>query len=276
VKIARLHVEEMATPVVALACDGAYYDVAALEDAWGLARDHGLDFHSRVLAARCAGLFELDARLRSGPRPRDARLDAASFLPLAPCDGDRAAYLQLAPWDLRDAEPRWQHRDARALVGDAQPVPCGAAVLEAGIALVVAEELWRATPREAERAVLGVTLLLDWGSSAAQWSAPGAPLPPTQLGAELHVGTTPRQLAALSLKLGAVSAPLAAAPFDAAEVLAYLSQHVRLLPGDVVGLGAMLRAEPGFGAHVTAELAPLLRLGGWATPAPAPLPWRRS
>jgi hypothetical protein len=38
----------------------------------------------------------------------------------------------------------------------------------------------------------------------------------------------------------------------------------------------MLRAEPGFGAHVTAELAPLLRLGGWATPAPAPLPWRRS
>lgn len=267
----------MATPVVALACDGGFYDVAALEEVWGLARDDAPDFHSRVVAARCAGLAELDARLRSGPRPPEARVDRASLLPLPPCDGDRCAYLQLG--DAGGAEPIYQHRDSRALVGDGQPVPVTskeAAALEAGIAVVVAEELWRAEAREAERAILGVTLALDWGATAARWSAPAAPLPPTQLGAELHVGATWRQLAALSLKLAGDAVRLDSARLEPAEALAFVSQHVHLCPGDVIGMPALWRGSVALGERVVVELPPLLRLGGWATPAPEPRPWRRS
>ena len=113
----------MAAPVTVLVCDGAFYDLATLEERWGWdAWGYASDFHTRVLSLRCAGLAEVDARLRSGDRPTEARLLPGDLLPLAPCDDERAAYVQLAPRHVSLSEPAFALRDARSLVGDGQPV----------------------------------------------------------------------------------------------------------------------------------------------------------
>ncbi len=282
----------MATPVVALVVDGAYYDVAGLESAWSLpavVEDNG--FHARVLAARCAGLHELDARLRTGIRPTEARLLPSEYLPLAPCDPDRAAYLQMAPYDLASEVPAFQARDSRSLVGDQQPVafPTGAQqpYFEAGLAVVLADDLWRATALEAGRAILGTTLLIDWTPSPDPWSAqPSGPSPPSQLGPELLVGAEAQAIsgAAAQVIIGGVvcdAGPVGAWRFRPAEALAYLSQHQPLRAGDVVGTGCLVGGRApiagqtlAFGDRSQVTLPGKLTLTGWAVPGPALGAWR--
>ena len=162
-RVAQVRVDEHASSVLALACDGELYDVDRLEAAWGVAHPlSGRDFHTRVVSARGEGLDELDARLRQGPRPASARLPRWEYVPLPPCDLDRAAYLQLAPYGHDGPMPLFEHRDARGLLGDDQPVPffgpAGELAVEAGVAALLGDDLWQAAPREAQRAILGVTL----------------------------------------------------------------------------------------------------------------------
>ena len=101
----------MAAPIVALVCDGASYDVAALVERWGFGTwGYASDFHTRVFGLRCAGHAEVDARLRAGDRPSEARLWPREMLPLPPCDDERAAYVQLAPYAHPGAEPVFELR----------------------------------------------------------------------------------------------------------------------------------------------------------------------
>jgi hypothetical protein len=293
-RIAVVRVAEIATPVVALVVDGAYYDLAALESFWSVrpaVEDCG--FHARVLAARCAGLHELDARLRSGHRPTEARLLPGEYLPLAPCDPDRAAYLQMAPYDLADDLPAYERRDSRLLVGDGQPVAFPAGVeqphYELGLAVVLADDLWRASAREAERAILGYTLLIDWTACPDPWAAaPSRPSPPSQLGPELLVGVRERDIggATVRVTIGEASheaGSVGAWRFTPAESLAYLSQHTPLQAGDVVGTGCVPAGRAtgvdhslAYGERLRVTLQGRLMLTGWAVPGPAQRAWRLS
>ncbi|MBW2455393.1 MAG: fumarylacetoacetate hydrolase family protein [Deltaproteobacteria bacterium] len=282
----------MATPVVALVVDGAYYDVAALESVWSLQPAvEGGGFQARVLAARCAGLQELDRRLRSGHRPTEARLLPGDYLPLAPCDPDRAAYVQLAPYDHPGERPAFQRRDSRSLVGDGQPVafPPGAQQphLEVGLAVVLVDDLWRATAQEAEGAILGTTLMLDWSALSDPWSAAlRGPGPASQLGAELWIGSRLPNLGEAKVHLTIADRTYEAGPVDGwrftpAESLAYLSQHTPLRAGDVVGTGCLAAGRApsadrklAFGDKCCVTLAGSLTLTGWSVPGPPLGSWR--
>jgi len=291
-RIARVRVDEFATPVVALVVDGALYDVATLESHWALQPPVvGGGFQARVVGARCAGLEELDGRLRAGQRPTEARLLPGEYLPLPPCDPNRAAYVQLAPYGQPGSTPAYQRRDSRSLVGDGQPVAFPAGVdrprLEVGLAVVLADDLWRATAVEAERAILGHTLVFDWSSEDEPWtSSCRGPGPPSQLGPELWLGTRlPRRaLGAVQLAIAGQLAPAGevdAWRFSPAESLAYLSQHTPLRAGDVVGTGCLPsgRVPDGqrdlrFGDRCAATLPGGLTLTGWAVAGPPLGSWR--
>lgn len=290
-RIARVRIESMATPVLAFEADGAVYDVAVLEAAAGPAVWSTADFHSRVIAIRCAGLEPLYERLRAGHRPTAARLPPGSYLPLPPCDTDRAALLQLGPYDLGAEQPQLMLSSARIAVGEGQPVPFPPGSLEpdfeAGLAAVLGDDLWRASPAQAQRAVLGYTMVLDWTAWHDEpWHA--RPLwrdAPSQLGPTLvtdnELGRLPRLRAEVRVGEERWSAGMVGDwAFSPADSLAFASQHVDLRAGDVVGLGRFLMGSPrrvgrrlAFGERVAVSVERLGTLTGWAVPAPPPVRW---
>jgi hypothetical protein len=279
VKIARLQVTDHATPVLALSCDGALYDVVTLERHAGLAEASG-DFFERIVGARGAGLEALHARLLSGRRPTEARLREANVLPLPPFDASRAAYVQLGPADRGGAEPVFQHRDARAVVGDGQPVPVFGEprFVDVGLGVVLGEDLDGATPSEARRAVLGYGLLVEWCAEDA-WASAVAP-PVAQFGPQLVLAPPERiedQRIVLSdgiarRELG----PIRARTFSIAESLAFLSHRVALRAGDLVGLGRVADGRHPIvaGQRLQVELPSLGSMRGWAARIPTSDAWR--
>lgn len=279
-RVAQVRVDEHASSVLALACDGELYDVDRLEAAWGVTHPlSGRDFHTRVVSARGEGLDELDARLRQGPRPAAAHLRDGEYFPLPPCDLDRAAYIQLAPYGHAGTTPLFEHRDARGLVGDDQPVPffgpVGELAVEAGVAAVLGDDLWQAGPREAERAILGLTLVLDWGRHGRAWSERlPCPASPSQVGPVVTMRQRLRDMAELDLELEVNGTSRRAGRIgDGArapgETLGWMSHHLPLRAGDVIGLGCLPgghvgRGEIQPGDRVRLTLKPLMRLAGWA------------
>jgi Fumarylacetoacetate (FAA) hydrolase family len=281
-RVARVQIDEMATPVLGLRADGGLYEVEALEAAWGIQTPFsGRGFHTRIATGRGEGLDELAARLHASKKPRAARLARGSYLPLAPCDTDRASHVQLAPRQTAASDWAWQQREARSMVGDGQPVGVfgDALRLEIGLAVVLCDDLWQAEPGEVERAIAGFTLLFDWHGRDPGWRG-GACVPasPCQLGPELVMRRRLRDVSELQLRIDIGGRSIDAAPLSAGkgpptQALAYLSHHVPLRAGDVVGLGAHEGAcltDVAFGQKVRARLHPLLSLEGWAAPAPSP------
>lgn len=276
--IVRVRADEMAAPVLALEVDGAIYDVVALEEHWGVSPwSTSGDFYARVFSARAAGLDLLDARLRGGDRPTEARLLSGQLLPMPPCDTDRTTYVQLAPGS---GAPRFVVQEARSMVGDGQPVPLrGGPRVELGIAALLGDDLYDATAREAARAVLGLSLVADW-SPHDRWSMPpSGPDGPTQLGPAIVTGLALRDAAKMEGKLqlgdGQPRSLGALAPdgVHLAERLAFVSRAMPLRTGDVVGLGAVASLELRFGERMRfwarGRTRQLGTLHGWAVPAPA-------
>jgi 2-keto-4-pentenoate hydratase/2-oxohepta-3-ene-1,7-dioic acid hydratase in catechol pathway len=283
----------MATPVLALVCDGASYDVAALEERARPGLVAPSDFHARVVSLSCAGLRELDQRVRAGFRPAAARLLPGEFLPLAPCDTDRAALVQMGPYELDASHPVFRHRDARGLVGDEQSISFPEQVehpdVEASLAVLLREDLWRATAEQATRAVLGYALLLDWAASCTldRW-----PCRPPELDAGIQLGPTlvtadeVRQVSELPVRMRLNEHEWSAGlvgdwTYAAAESLAYVSQHVELRAGDVIAAGRFRGASPGprvgslrYGDRVSVAVERLGALTGRAVRGPALGRWR--
>lgn len=282
VKIARVRVAEFATPVTALVCDGALYDVALLEVATGRP-DRGGDFFERVVAGRAAGFGELHARLLAGRRATEARIVEGEFLPLAPCDGARGAYVQLGPSDLDTEEPAFESRDSRAFVGDAQPVVIRAqsVVASVGLAVMLAEDLEAAGPLEALRAVLGWTLIIEWSHGDA--AKTGRPRPASTLGPWLVLQPNLAGVLGKSLALRhrgelRMTDAVDARAFTVGESLAFLSHHVALRAGDVVGLGCARggRVQLAAGERIHVELPGVMSLEGWTSELPVATAWRAS
>jgi len=239
-------------PTVALMCDGAFYDVLQLRRLWQPESPYrGDDFHTLVFSLRCLGFDSLYDRLWSGDRPTEARVHEQPLV-LPPCDPDRAAYIQMAPYNTAAQTPLFAHRDARGLVGHDQLVPFPAAAssvsCEAGLAVLLKDHLYRASGTEAEEAVLGYSLLLDWSARPADsWSQGGhlGPDAPSQLGPAIITTSELDDIEQLSATLSVGGQPPRPAGrvgdwrFHAVESLAYLSQSVPLRAGDVIGIGCL-------------------------------------
>ncbi len=273
-KLARLQVNEMAAPVLALLRDGAFYDVAVLEEMWRLRpTDRGVgSFHARVVASRLNGLEQLDTRLACGQRPTEARLPNAEVLPLPPCAPERGDLLLMSPL-LSTGPLRVERRCRRALLGDGHPVLYPTAVsrlrVEVGLAAVLADDLTRASERQARAAVLGIAPLLDWSDAGAWHNPRWAPFPPAQLGPALLVGASMRAALKRSLRVRGggkdVSLP---ATVDIPARLAALSRLLPLHAGDVVGLGCLPGGQLDweYGELLSLSLRGLPPLRGWPLP----------
>jgi hypothetical protein len=198
-------------PRVALERDGALYDVATLEESFGRSVPvigEPSDFGTRVVAMSCAGLGELDARLVRGDRPARARLAQAEVVELAPCDTERAAFVEV---DVRARLPggspvvRLGH--ARTLEGQAAFVDLPASearpAAELWLGVLLGDELRSATPREAKQAVLGLGIVLAWVGQDLEASMSAAGLGSSrgwsaQLGPRLIAGAELGRLRKLS------------------------------------------------------------------------------
>jgi hypothetical protein len=266
---------EGASPRVGIVRDGALYDVEALERAYAEidAREGGAgpisssalaasatsapsDFQTRVASLRCAGLYELDARLFRAERPSSARvLDRAAHL-LAPCDTDRASLVHV---DIRPlaagARPVCRIGQARALLGDGALVgvdaigaPEAASVdVEVSVAVVLGDDLSRAPAAAARGAIMGYSIFVDWIAP----QGPFAELATTR-GVSATLGPhLVSPYAVPKLSRAACSWSAGGRTFDAGtlaelgiaidEALAVASSSLELRSGDVVGIGPLPR-----------------------------------
>ncbi|MEZ4447538.1 MAG: fumarylacetoacetate hydrolase family protein [Polyangiaceae bacterium] len=274
-RVALVQVEEVATPVVALVTPAGLYEVAALEEHYRMwCPCQAADFHTRVVACRGAGLDELAARLEAGPRPPGLRLAPGDYLPLPPCDVERSGYLEVRAYQVGQDPPALELRSSRALVGDAQPATVSGSrlVAEVGLAVVLGEDLHRASFREAQAAVLGTTLAIAWRGEGPVSA---------QLGPSLILRRPMRDLASLEVRVEHRGRSIGAGrvgdwAHPPAAAVAFASHQLPLRAGDVVGLGPLpggtLEVEAG--ETVEATLHPLLRLTGRASLQPGSDAWR--
>jgi len=303
-RIARVLHAQSPTPIVALERDGALYDVAELDRHYGTRYapeklTGASDFHTRVIALSCAGLAELDDTLRAGRRPRDARLLPGSYSWLAPCATDRALYVQMgayqAPGARPHVEPFYTIGNARGLLGHDATVPCPPREeepdVELGLAAVLGEDIRRATAEQADKAILGYAVLGDWTARSEERrlgaGAARAKDFATQLGPVLVTRDELRDLAALGarLKIGTEllsCSSVGAATFQIAESVAFVSEHIELRAGDVIGAGCLdagsarahgRRIE--YGQTVELSIDRIGRLAGRPVRGPDPVGWRR-
>lgn len=269
-------------PAVALERDGAVYGVAALADALGSSCamvEEGLDFQHAVISLRGEPFRELDERLRSGERPSSARLLPGTFTWLPPCDTERAAFItttadataSIAP----DRGPSFQIGSARALLGHDATVPVLADERDLGfecaVAAVLGEDLFRATAREAHDAILGYTLLLQLTGALG-----------AQLGPSLVTRDEAGPIAKLRAQIRVDGQPLPVCevgdqPFSAAETIAWISHHVPLRAGDVIGASRLIvpRARVAYGTRVDLAVERLGRLAGKPARGPEMRAWHR-
>lgn len=298
-RIARVLHSSSPIPIVALERDGALYSVAALESAFKSDRTwthlaDAADFHSRVIALACAGLAELDDRLLSGDRPTSARLAPGSFLWLAPCAAPRAAFIHTS---TLGGEPSYEIGNGRGLLGHdvAVPFPPREAEpdFELCVAAVLRDDLRRATAHEARRAILGYTICGAWIARAEErrarslgGSATRARDFAPQLGPLLVTADEVLDVGSLRVQARVDADVLRCSrvgslPFNPAELIAFVSDHIELCAGDVVtsspiegGSCASHGRALSYGSVVELTVERIGRLVGRPVRGPEPAEWR--
>lgn len=261
-------------PTLALERDGAVYGVAALARALSVSMDFG--FHEAVVALGGASLRELDERVRSGERPSSARLLPGTFTWLPPCETERAAYVICAEATAaRRDVPTFRLGSARAFSGHEATVPCDVAgddvAFDGGVAAVLGDDLFRATAVEADEAILGFTLVLEWAGGLG-----------AQLGPALVTREEIRTIAGLRAQIRAGGAPLDACalddgPFSPAEAIAWTSHRLPLHAGDVIRVACVRAAHApraALGTRVEVAVERLGRLSGKPCRGPEMRDWR--
>lgn len=231
-------------PRIAIERDGAQYDVEALERAFGGGASIGLDpsdFHTRVSTLRCAGLYDLDARLMRGERPTTARVPPGEGCALAPVDDGRAGFFQV------DVGPGGRMRariaQARTLLGDGGFVgvrsETGRAVCDVHLGAVLGDDLRTATEKDARAAIMGYGVVVDWrgardgerGLSCAFGPALVSPYVwPSRDARAVRVGG--REVG----RIGSLGVTIEAA-------IAFASQDLELRSGDLVSVGSLAEVE---------------------------------
>lgn len=279
---------------VAIERDGALYGVAALAEALGstcASHDAGArgrryamvsddsDFQHAVISLRGESFRELDERVRAGERPSSARLLPGTFTWLPPCATERASLFLPSGEDARGPSrgPSFRLGFARALLGHEATVPVlsdeGHVAIACAVAAVLGDDLFRATEREAHDAIFGYTLLLAYEDGLA-----------AQLGPSLVTRDECGPVASLRAQVRLDGQALSVCevgdrPFSAAETIAWISHHVPLRAGDVIGAARIdasdLRHRVAFGTRVELAVERLGKLAGKPTQGPPMRPWRR-
>lgn len=265
-----------ACPIVALERDGALYDVAELERVFDTAYSPerfaaSSDFHTRVIALSCAGLDELDDRLKCGDRPTSARLFSESFVWLAPCDDARALYVQLE----RAAPPRYRIATSRSLFGHESAVPFPSEEkdpkVELSIAAMLGEEARCVTAAEAERRVIGYAIEARWIAGDLEAIDPQRARDfAAQLGPVLITRDEKVDVASLAPTLRSTGSLVSSSALSIGESIAFVARNIELRAGDVIGL-APLSSEPvAFDETIECSFGRLGRLRGKPVRGPAP------
>jgi 2-keto-4-pentenoate hydratase/2-oxohepta-3-ene-1,7-dioic acid hydratase in catechol pathway len=283
-RLARVLHPSSPNPLVALERDGALYDAAELDRHFATPPSQRVpfdqsDFHLRVFALRGVGLDKLDDHLRGGDRPTEARLSKGNLLWLPPCSPDRALYLQidqLPRIDAKDELPRYHIGNARSLFAHQEtiPFPHDEQHPEADVvvAALIGEELRSSTIEDAEDAIIGYSILVRWIAPNAEKH--GGPTHgrnfATSLGPVLVTKDEagPIDLARVRLRVASDTRDLSArstTDWSLPEAIAFISRHVPLGPGDVVGGAPIAGArdairEMGLSFGTTLEVA-IERLG---------------
>jgi len=253
-RLARVLHPSSPNPLVALERDGCLYDAAELDrqfgtPLWQRAAFDESDFHLRVFALRGVGLDKLDDYLRGGDRPTEARLSKGNLLWLPPCLADRALYVQvdqLPNIDASDGLPRYHIGNARSLFAHQEtvPFPHDEPYPEADvvIAALIGEELRASTVDAAEDAIVGYSILVRWIAPNAERR--GGPTHgrdfATSLGPVLVTKDEAGCIdtARVRLRVARDATDLVTArmsDWSLPEAIAFVSRHVPLGPGDVVG-----------------------------------------
>lgn len=273
-------------PVVALERDGALYRVDELSRALGATCAIGEPCDlGAAIALRGEAFREIDERVRSGERPSSARLLPGTFTWLPPCDTERAALLVCGADGAAspDRGPSFRMASARALLGHEATVPVLADVSEIAVACAVAavlgDDLFRATAREAEAAILGYTLMLSFDRAAG-----------AQLGPSIVTRDECGSVVGLRAQIRVDGQPTSACevsdhPLSPAETIAWISHHAPLRAGDVIGAlplrsGSIDDRDPilrvPFGARVELAVERIGRLAGRPARGPEMRAWRLS
>lgn len=154
-------------------------------------------------------------------------------------------------------------------------------MVEIAVAALLGEELFAATAEQAERAILGYAVLLNFhapsevercGSVRARDFA--AMLGPALVTKD-EAGMLMERAVRLRLR-GEVTelGPLLDAPFALAESIAFVSQHVALSPGDVVSTPPLHGVEVAFDETFDVAIERLGTLTARPVRGPAPPPFR--
>lgn len=246
---------------MALERDGFLFDVELLEERLGATvpvPGSPSAFRERVVALGLAGLRELDQRVLRGERPRDACVDGREAVLLPPFDAETGAHLHL------QAAPRPASVGlSRAVLGHAAFVGAAATrgVVRAGVGYVLGEDLHRATPKDVQGAVCGVTLTLHWADFAEHVVTQAGPVLVTTNELKLRDAAltlrAPSGSQRFDLSRGIV------AGFDAR--LVELADQLELRGGDLVSFEVPLAVEVAVHEPVSLETA-TLELRGTAVP----------
>ena len=281
-------------PTVAIERDGALYSVAALAEALGsrcashdpaaFGRRYALvsddwDFQHAVISLRGESFRELDERVRSGERPSSARLFPGTFTWLPPCATERVSLFLCSGENAgtHSRGPSFRLGSARALLGHEATVPVltdeGHVAIECAVAAVLGDDLFRATEREAHEAIFGYSLLLTFEDGLA-----------AQLGPSLVTRDECGPIAGLRAQVRLDGQALSVCevgerPFSAAETIAWISHHMPLRAGDVIGAALIdhreLRHRVAFGTRVELAVERIGKLSGKPTQGPPMRVWRR-
>jgi 2-keto-4-pentenoate hydratase/2-oxohepta-3-ene-1,7-dioic acid hydratase in catechol pathway len=211
----------------------------------------------------------------------------------------RAAYVQLGPYAGTDEHrPVYRIGNSRGMLGHAATVPFPfdeeEPDYELNLAALLGEDLRRATPDEAERAIAGYTVLNDWSARRAEVRARARGLPLSEardFGAQLGpVLVTPDEIGPVEplrtqARVDAATracSPIGAWMFSLAESVAFISEHVELRAGDVIGAGcviggsaASIGARIDYGCTVELAIERIGKLAGRPVRGPDPVGWRR-
>ena len=253
-RVARVFHPSFPSPLVALERDGCLYDVAELDRQFSTPPSQRepydmSDFHLRVFALRGVGLDKLDDFLRGGDRPTEARLSKGSLLWLPPCSAERSCYVQidrLPSVDAPDELPQYHIGNARTLFAHQEtvPFPCDEDHPEADVAVaaLIGEELRSSSVKDVEKAIAGYSILVRWVAPNAEKRSGSihARSFATSIGPFLVSKDEAGNIDDLRVRVRVAGdnrdlIMTTTSDWSLPEAIAFVSRHVPLMPGDVVG-----------------------------------------
>jgi 2-keto-4-pentenoate hydratase/2-oxohepta-3-ene-1,7-dioic acid hydratase in catechol pathway len=238
--------------VLAVEHNGMLFSVPEIERCFDLGTSpaqftDAVSFRRRILALGLAGLSDVTDVLSEGPPPPEALLQHPECMFLPPTTAE-PAIIELAGVTAGGA-PVLRRGFGRCLLGHDAPlaIPADepAAEMSAQIAAVLGEDVRDATTEQAQRAILGYSILSLWTMPSRERCSPGwGQYRLGQLGPCLVVPEPPFDPSDCSLDISVnaqivASAPPTRWPISFAELIAFASDGVELRAGDVIASGPL-------------------------------------